>query len=142
MECEVLTDSGQTIQTTVDTVTQNQQAVECEVVTDSGQTLQENSGHSDTEPTDGKLRGTDRQWTDPTRQRCTAPQTRFSKFCYCHRTIYSNLLCELQNCSLPSALSTSFSYQLPTADWLRFPKCYNLTQNRHSITIHLHKSNI
>ena len=37
----------------VDTVTQNQQTVQCEVLTDNGQTAEGSSGHSDTEPTDG-----------------------------------------------------------------------------------------
>jgi len=31
-------------------MTQNQQAVQCEVLTDSGQTVEDSSGHSDTEP--------------------------------------------------------------------------------------------
>jgi len=39
----------------VDTVTQNEQTVECEVLTDSGQTVEDNSGHSDTERTDGTV---------------------------------------------------------------------------------------
>ena len=36
-------------------VTQNQQTVQCEVLTDSGQTVEGSSGHSDTEPTDGTV---------------------------------------------------------------------------------------
>ena len=41
--------------TAVDVVTQNQQTVHCEVLTDSGQTVEGSSGHSDTEPTDGTV---------------------------------------------------------------------------------------
>ena len=37
----------------VDIVTEIQQTVQCEVLTDSGQTVEGNSGHSDTEQTDG-----------------------------------------------------------------------------------------
>jgi len=37
----------------VDIVTQNQQNVHCEVLTDSGQTVEDSSVYSDTEPTDG-----------------------------------------------------------------------------------------
>jgi hypothetical protein len=54
----------------VDIVTQNQQTVHCEVLTDSGQTLHDFSGHSDTEPTDGVVWGTDRHWTGCRRQHC------------------------------------------------------------------------
>ena len=39
----------------MDIVTQNQQTVQCEVLTDSGQTVEGSSGHSDTEPTDGTV---------------------------------------------------------------------------------------
>jgi hypothetical protein len=42
-------------------VTQNQQTVQCEVLTDSGQTLKGSFGNSDTEPTDGTEKGTVRQ---------------------------------------------------------------------------------
>ena len=78
----------------MDILTQNQQTVQCEVLTDSGQTLEDSSGHSDTEPThgtilcmtesgqtlqdcseysnteqaDGTVSGTDRKWTDIRRQ--------------------------------------------------------------------------
>jgi hypothetical protein len=55
----------------VDIVTQNQQTVRCEVLSDSGQTVHDISGHSDTEPTDGVVLGTDRQWTDCTWQQWT-----------------------------------------------------------------------
>jgi len=34
---------------------QNQQTVECEVLTDSGRTLEERIGHRDTESTDGRV---------------------------------------------------------------------------------------
>jgi len=36
-------------------VTQKQQTVQCEVLTDSGQTVEDSSGHSDTETTDGTV---------------------------------------------------------------------------------------
>jgi len=39
----------------VDIVTENKQRVQCEVLTDSGQTLEGSSGHSDTEPTEGTV---------------------------------------------------------------------------------------
>ena len=39
----------------VDIVTQNQQTVQCEVLTESGQTLAKSSGHSDTEQIDGTV---------------------------------------------------------------------------------------
>jgi len=39
----------------VDIVTKNQQTVQCEVLTDSGQTVEGSSGHSDKEPTDGTV---------------------------------------------------------------------------------------
>jgi hypothetical protein len=45
--------------------------VECEVLTDSGQTVENSIGQSDTELTDGALEGTDRQWTDRRRQQWT-----------------------------------------------------------------------
>ena len=37
----------------MDIVTQNQQTVQCEILTDSGQTVEHSSGHSDTEPSTG-----------------------------------------------------------------------------------------
>jgi hypothetical protein len=43
----------------------------CEVLTDSGQTVEDSSGHSDTEPTDGTLWGADRQRTECRRQHWT-----------------------------------------------------------------------
>ena len=55
----------------VDIVTQNKHTVQCQVLTDIGQTVEGNSGHSATEQTDGILRGTDRQWTDCKRQQWT-----------------------------------------------------------------------
>ena len=48
VQCEVLTDSGQT--------------VKCEVLTGRGQTVEHSSGQRDTEPRDGKVRRTDKQW--------------------------------------------------------------------------------
>jgi hypothetical protein len=36
----------------MDIVTQNQQNLQCELLTDSGQTVEDSSGQSDTEPTD------------------------------------------------------------------------------------------
>ena len=45
----------------MDIVTQNQETVQCEILTDSEQVVEDNSGHSDTEPTDGTVCGTDRQ---------------------------------------------------------------------------------
>ena len=53
VQCEVLTESGQTVQCEV--LTDSGQTVECEVLTDSGQTVEDSSGHSDTEPTDGRV---------------------------------------------------------------------------------------
>ena len=40
-------------------MTQNQQTVQCEVLTDIWQTVEGSSRHSDTERTDGTVRGTD-----------------------------------------------------------------------------------
>ena len=44
-------------------VTQNQQKVLFEVLTDNGQTLKHSNAHSDAEPTDAKLLGTEGRWT-------------------------------------------------------------------------------
>jgi hypothetical protein len=44
------------------------QQMECEVLKESGQTVEDSSGHSGTEPTDCKVRGTDREWTECRRQ--------------------------------------------------------------------------
>jgi len=78
-------------------VTQSQKTVQCEVQIESGQTVEGNSGHtdteptdgtvwcteksgqniegnigqSDTEPTDGTVWGTDRKWTEFRRQQRT-----------------------------------------------------------------------
>ena len=41
--------------TAVGIVAQNQQMVQCEVLTDSGQTVEYSSGHSDTEPKEGTV---------------------------------------------------------------------------------------
>jgi len=38
--------------TAVDMVAQNQQTAQCEVLTDSGETLEDSNGHSDTETSD------------------------------------------------------------------------------------------
>ena len=45
-------------------VAQNRQMADCEVLTDYGQTVERSSEYSDTEPTDGRLCGSDRLWTD------------------------------------------------------------------------------
>jgi hypothetical protein len=42
----------------MDLVTQNQQTLDCELLTDSGQTVEDSNGHSDAEPTDGTWCGT------------------------------------------------------------------------------------
>jgi hypothetical protein len=39
----------------VDIVTETQQTVQCEVLTDSGQTVEDSSGHTDRDPTDGTV---------------------------------------------------------------------------------------
>ena len=44
-------------------MTQNQQKVLFEVLTDNGQTLKHSNAHSDAEPTDAKLLGTEGRWT-------------------------------------------------------------------------------
>jgi len=43
-----------------DTVTQNQQTVKCEVLTDTGETVEGSCGHNDTEPTNDSVRSTDK----------------------------------------------------------------------------------
>ena len=55
VQCEVLRDSGQTVEDSRNTVTQNQQTVQCEELGDRGQTVEGSSGHSDTETTDGTV---------------------------------------------------------------------------------------
>jgi len=65
---------------------------------------------------------------------------RFPKSCYFDRKINGFVPYVLQSCSLPAALSTGFYYHLRTADWLRIPRCYSFTNNRHSTSIHLPKS--
>jgi hypothetical protein len=55
IQCEALTDSGQTVEDSSGIVTQNLQTVHCEVITDNGQSVEGSSGHSDTEPTDGTV---------------------------------------------------------------------------------------
>ena len=54
--------------TTLDTVAQNQKEVLCENMTDSTEPLEDRSGHKDTEPTNGTVCCTDRQWRDYGRQ--------------------------------------------------------------------------
>jgi len=54
VQCELLKDSGQT--------------VECDVVAGSGQTVEDDSRQCNTQPTEFKVLGTDRQWTDCRRQ--------------------------------------------------------------------------
>ena len=44
----------------MDIVTQNKQAVQCELLTESGQTVEDTSGHSDIEPTSSTVCDTDR----------------------------------------------------------------------------------
>ena len=39
----------------VDIVTETQQTVQCEVLTDSGQTVEDSSGHSDRDPRGGTV---------------------------------------------------------------------------------------
>jgi hypothetical protein len=39
----------------VDKVTQNKQTVQCELMTNSGQTVEGSNGQSDAEPTDGSV---------------------------------------------------------------------------------------
>ena len=53
--CEVLTDSGQTVEDSSGHRDTEQQTVECEVLRDRGQTVEDSSRHSDTEPTGGAL---------------------------------------------------------------------------------------
>jgi len=48
----------------VDTATQNKLTLQCEVLTDSGDTVEDSNGHNDTEATDGTMRGTERQRRD------------------------------------------------------------------------------
>jgi len=45
--------------TAVDIVTQNQKTVQCEALTNSGQTVEDSGGHSDTEQTGGTVLSTD-----------------------------------------------------------------------------------
>jgi hypothetical protein len=52
------------LKASVDIETQNQQTVTCEVMTDIGQNSEDNIEGSDTEPTDGAVWGTERQWKE------------------------------------------------------------------------------
>ena len=69
VQCEVLADIGETVQCEV--LKDSGQTVHCEVLTDSGQTVVNSCGHIETEPTDGTVCATDRQWTDRRRQQWT-----------------------------------------------------------------------
>jgi len=60
----------------VDLVTQNHEKVLYDVLTDSRETVEDNSGHSDTEPTDDILRGSDKLVINYRRQQWT----------YCQKT--------------------------------------------------------
>jgi len=62
---------GRLYKTPVDAVTQKQLMVQCVLLTYSGQTVQDTSGCSDTEPTDGTVGGTERQWADYIRHQWT-----------------------------------------------------------------------
>lgn len=66
VEFEVLTDIGQTVQTSVEAVTRNHQKIQREVLTVIGRTPQVTSGRSDTEPTECTMGDIDRQWSDTT----------------------------------------------------------------------------
>ena len=55
VQCEVLTDSGHSVEGNGGHSETELQAGLCEVLTDIGQTVEGNSGHSDTEPTDGTV---------------------------------------------------------------------------------------
>ena len=52
IQCEVLTESGQTVEDSIGHSDTDKQTVRCEVLTDSGQNVEGSSGHSDTEPTE------------------------------------------------------------------------------------------
>jgi hypothetical protein len=49
-------------------VKENKQPVKCKVLTDLGQSVEDNGAHRDTEVTDGRVGGTERQWTGCTRK--------------------------------------------------------------------------
>jgi hypothetical protein len=53
----------------VDRVAQNESKVQCEILTDSGQTLEERIRNREREPSDGTVRVIDRHWSDFRRQR-------------------------------------------------------------------------
>jgi len=55
VQCEVLTDSGQIVETSSGHSDTEEQTVQCVVLRDNGQRVEDSSGHSDTEPTDGTL---------------------------------------------------------------------------------------
>ena len=52
----------------MDIVTQNKKTVRCEVLTDSGENIETCTGHNDTEETEGTMSGTNRQWREWRRQ--------------------------------------------------------------------------
>jgi len=55
MQCQVLTDSGQTIENSSGHSDTEQQTIRCELLTDRGEGAEGSSGHSDTEPTEGRM---------------------------------------------------------------------------------------
>jgi len=71
VQCEVLTDSGQTVEDSSGPSDTEPKTVQCDVLTESGQILEDSSGHSDPDPTGCKLCGTDRHWTKCRRQHWT-----------------------------------------------------------------------
>ena len=55
VHCEVLTDSGQTVEDIGGHSGTELTEGHCEVLTDSGQTVEDSSGHSGTEPTESAV---------------------------------------------------------------------------------------
>jgi len=55
VECEILTDSGQTLEDSIGQSDKNQQTVEGNVLTDIRLSVEDNFGHSDTEPTNSTV---------------------------------------------------------------------------------------
>ena len=55
MECEVLTDSGQTVEDDSGYSNTEPKDPQCKVLTESGQTVEDSIGHSDIEATDGTV---------------------------------------------------------------------------------------
>jgi hypothetical protein len=50
VRCEVLTDSGQTVEGSSERSDTEPETVQCEVLTENGQTLEESNVHIETEP--------------------------------------------------------------------------------------------